>query len=586
MATGADGAPSAARHRVGRRHAFIPLLAAAAVLAGIAAVPSVGSAIDGQAVIVPARPATAGGAAGTAGGVGFAAGPGATGSGSGTPAAPGSTATGLGAGTPAAPGSGTIGSGSGTPAGPGPADAPAAIALVPVVAPASSERGVTRAQLAAAVSGSSGQAVFVSSADLAPLAAALGATPGPGVRRLTPSAVLAAVSAEPRALGILRAEDVTPQVRALPVDGRALFGAERVRSLAAWPLLVAGAVPPGDPPFDPASAWTLVAGGDVMLDRAVYRETVAAGRGADYPWDGGTARIAGWTCCGAAGARLPVGNRTGNAGAVRDLFASADLSMVNLEGPAPDRFAYHPDGFVFTFDPALLAGLRDAGIDVATLANNHISNAGQTGVAQTIRHLQDVGLAHAGAGANLAAARRPAVLRVGGLRVAVLAYDDVAPALATPASAGAAPLRLDWAAADIRSARAAGADVVIVVVHWGIEYTDAVSAMQRRDAAALVSAGADAVIGGHSHWAGPVGFIGGRPVLYSLGDLVFELNHDARTLEGVIADMTFVGRRLVQLDLHPTLILDGSQPNLLDPARDGAPLLARIARLSSQFVSR
>jgi hypothetical protein len=70
-------------------------------------------------------------------------------------------------------------------------------------------------------------------------------------------------------------------------------------------------------------------------------------------------------------------------------------------------------------------------------------------------------------------------------------------------------------------------------------------------------------------------------VIYSLGDLVFDLQHDARTQQGLIAELTFVGRRLAQVELHPTLILDASQPNLLDRAGGGDALL-RAIRSSSQ----
>ena len=61
-------------------------------------------------------------------------------------------------------------------------------------------------------------------------------------------------------------------------------------------------------------------------------------------------------------------------------------------------------------------------------------------------------------------------------------------------------------------------------------------------------------LGSHSHWAGPLELVRGRLVVYSLGDLVFDLQHDARTQQGIIAELTFAGRRLAQVELHPTLI--------------------------------
>ena len=137
---------------------------------------------------------------------------------------------------------------------------------------------------------------------------------------------------------------------------------------------------------------------------------------------------------------------------------------------------------------------------------------------------------------------------------------------------------------DIRRARRAGADVVIVVPHWGREYTDTVTAEQRRLARGLVAAGADAVLGSHSHWAGPLELVRARLVVYSLGDLVFDLQHDARTQQGVVAELTFVGRRLAQVELHPTLILDASQPNLLSPGGGGRALLREIEVASRRLT--
>jgi poly-gamma-glutamate synthesis protein (capsule biosynthesis protein) len=463
---------------------------------------------------------------------------------------------------------------------------PVLVPLVPVTGFWSTERTITRRALAAAVAGRSAhpRQIFVSAVDLASLVAALGVAAGPNVRALPPAKVRAALAKTPNALGLLRAEDVTPDVRALAVDGVALFGEKRIRDLAAWSLLVAEPAAAALSTFEPASLWTLAAGGDVMLDREPYRLAVLQGRGTDYPWDGGTATITARLCCGAPGQAIVVGRRTGNQGAVRALLRGADVALVNLEGPAPDDHAYHPDGYVFTMDPKLLAGLDRAGIDVVSLANNHILNAGAVGVTQTIRRLDNLGIAHAGAGRNAAAARRPAWLEAAGLRIAFLAHNGVAPRRnATRTTAGAAPLEIAPIRDDIRAARRAGADVVVVVPHWGREYTDAVTAEQRRIGAGLVAAGADLVLGGHSHWAGPLELVDSRLVVYSLGDLVFDLQHDARSQQGLIAELTFVGRRLAQVDLHPTLILEASQPNLLDPDGGGDALLRAIRASSAQL---
>ncbi len=469
-----------------------------------------------------------------------------------------------------------------------------AVPLVPVVGFWSGLRSLTTAEIAGAFRGSDARfrKVVVAAPDLAPLTAALGVQPGPSAVELGPEAVLSAVVGSGDVLGFVRLADVRPSVRALAVDGRSLFGNQRLRDLAAWTLSVpgvaAGANRSPDPTksLDPGGIWTLVAAGDVMLDREVDRRTVALGAGPDFPWAGGTARIVRRWCC-STGEPLVTAARTGNAGAVRALFADADLALVNHEGPAPDRSTYHPSGLVFTFDPALEAGLKNAGIDLVSLANNHIRNAGSSGVLETIRNLDAAGIAHVGAGQTADAARQPAWFTVaGGLRVAVLAYDaiDLSMAGATASRPGAASLSLAGAARDISDARASGAEVVIVVPHWGIEYTSAASAAQRRAAAAFAAAGADVVIGSHPHWVGAMESIGSTLVLFSLGDFIFDLPRSEQTDEGLIVELTFVGRRLAQLELHPTIELDRSQPNLLDPTGDGRVVIDRIRAASRAFL--
>jgi Bacterial capsule synthesis protein PGA_cap len=450
--------------------------------------------------------------------------------------------------------------------------APAPIAFVPVVGFWSTKVGISRGELEAALAGRS---------RLYQRVLADGAVPGSA--RSTAEQIRAAVNDDPRTLGLLPADEVSVDVHALAVDGLDLFGNRHLRSLATWPLLVPG--PPGPSSFDPASLWTLVAGGDVMLDRSIYDRTVRKGKGADYPWDGGSAAITGRRCCTSVGEPLPTVRRTALGGTIRGLLREADLAVVNLEGPAIDAFRWHPHGLTFTFDPALLEGLSNAGIDVVTIGNNHIGNAGPGGVVETIRHLDDLGIAHVGAGRNAASARQPAWFDVAGQRVALLGYDAIRPAYnATAKGAGSTRLTTAGYRADIAAARASGADVVVVLPHWGREYTADASSTQQAHARRLVDGGATLILGSHSHWAGAIEEVDGHPVLYSLGNLVFDLIRSEETVEGLIAEITFGGPRPVQIRLHPTVIVDGAQPNLLNPEADGKVVIERMRRASMHLA--
>jgi poly-gamma-glutamate synthesis protein (capsule biosynthesis protein) len=465
------------------------------------------------------------------------------------------------------------------------------VALVPVVGFWSGRRSIESAELAGLLAGTAANPAYskveIAAGDSEALASKLGTTLGSKVIQASATEIKAAVRASAATIGVIRAEDLTPDVRALAVGGVSLFGSGRVKSLASWPLLVPAAV---SSTFEPGKVWDLASGGDVNLERSVYTYAVQRKLGADYTWNGGYASIRSRVCCGYGHNLLAVARRTGNPGAFRNLLSGADLTLVNLEGPAPNHWAYHPGGLVFTMDPALLSGLAGAGIDGVSMANNHLRNGGNKGVLDTIANLDKAGIAHAGAGGNVTAAIRPAWFAAGGLRVAFLAFDAVAPTnFATSKRPGAAPYSLANAVKAIKAARASGADFVVVMPHWGTEYTTRVSSQQRRDAAAMVAAGADLILASHSHVTGPIEAISrpnGGPAFidYSLGDLVFDLNYSEATQEGVVVDLTYIGRTLVQVSLDPTIMVDRSQPNLLDPAADGRAVLDRIRSASKAWL--
>jgi poly-gamma-glutamate capsule biosynthesis protein CapA/YwtB (metallophosphatase superfamily) len=330
----------------------------------------------------------------------------------------------------------------------------------------------------------------------------------------------------------------------------------------------------------------MIAGGDVMLDREPYRQSVLLDKGVDYVWDGGFAEIASRTCCTVDGGPAITTDRVaGSRGAVRELLSSADIAVVNHEAPAPNDHSYHPSGLVFTVDPDLLEGIANAGIDAVSLANNHIRNAGSRGVTQTLRNLRKAGVRSFGAGADDERARRPLCFDQGETRVCLLGYNDVNTVVhsVTDTRAGAAELDFKRAAKSIRQLRRDGADVVVVWPHWGREYVTTTQSQQRRWSREMVRAGADVVLGNHSHVVGPIEFIDGQPVLYSLGDLVFDLPRSEATEEGLLAELTFHGSRLLQLELQPTVVHRRAQLNLLERAGDGAVVMRRMREASQPF---
>jgi hypothetical protein len=389
-----------------------------------------------------------------------------------------------------------------------------------------------------------------------------------------------------KALAFLRADDVDESVRTLAWGDDALFGVDRVATLGAWPLIASLLGPEGSArAYDPATAWTLVAGGDILLDRGVALAIKA--KDVDFPFDGGTVDITG-TCkdCSPFGWDLPYTDRTGNRGAMRELVKGADLAIANFENPAPDAFRFHGSGTSFTANPAYIEGLKNAGIDWVSLANNHIGDAGRAGMLQTIRNVRDHGIAYAGLGKNDKAAHKAAILDVRGVKVGLLGYDAIARSYASgPTTPGSARLTAKALKRDIRAARKAGAQVVIVMPHWGVEYRATPFAGQQKLARAAIDAGADMVIGNHAHWAGALEIHDDKPIWYALGNFVFDQTWSIPTMEGITLELTFNGTDLVQAKMRPHLILDRAQPNFLDPLGDGKAVLSQVFRASKGLLA-
>jgi poly-gamma-glutamate capsule biosynthesis protein CapA/YwtB (metallophosphatase superfamily) len=466
---------------------------------------------------------------------------------------------------------------------PAPTQARGAMPVVPVARFWSSQEGVSRRDLvrgleSGTLAGFRRLVIDERIADA--LAGALGITLHEEILRGDIAAVQRSVRRG--ALGLVAAASLQPALRPLAVDGRALVGNGRIRDATAWPLLVDLPSTQGAT-WEQSSTWVLVAGGDAFTDRGVYDTVVRKGRGVAFPFDGGTARVTGHGCCDPVfGDNLvPRYVLTGGRGAVRRLFREAELAIANHEMPTTDDWDFHASGLRFSGRPDLTRIFTRAGIDWLSLANNHIKDYGTDGILDTRRILRQHGLAFGGAGVDLEQARRVRSLEVRGASVALIPCVGVARAAwAGPGTSGGTPCLDRYLVPDIKAAVRRG-DVVVVIPHWGVEYTRQPLPSMRRHAARWVKAGAALILGGHSHVAGAIEEIEGRPVLYSLGNLIFDQHWSTDTMESALLEATFHGPRLVALRLHPYLIHATSQPNLLDPATGEGRRLLRAIRSAS-----
>lgn len=243
--------------------------------------------------------------------------------------------------------------------------------------------------------------------------------------------------------------------------------------------------------------------------------------------------------------------------ATTEVLRAADLTFGQLETSFASSGTRLPQArHAVLARPEGAAALARAGFDVISMAGNHCMDWGSEALIETRANLEAAGIAVAGAGANIAEARRPAIHTLGdGTRVAVLAYSSILPQAywaeerragcapmrghtiyeqiehdqpGTPARVHTFPHREDLVAMeeDIRAAKAK-ADVVLVSHHWGIHFVRAEIADYQRDVArAAVAAGADAILGGHAHVLKGCEVIDGKPVFYSLANFATDLRMD------------------------------------------------------------
>lgn len=206
------------------------------------------------------------------------------------------------------------------------------------------------------------------------------------------------------------------------------------------------------------------------------------------------------------------------------LFVADDLTVINLECPVSDRGTIVPKEFTFRCDPAALPAARAAGVEVANLANNHSGDYGPVALLDSLGHTRAAGIAPVGVGADVGEANRPAIVEVGGWRVAVLGFGGVVPSgdwLASAARPGMANGDdIDAMTAAVRAADAE-ADLVFVSIHWGAELETEPQPGDVERAEAMIDAGADGIFGHHAHRLQPLGRHAGRPIAWGLGNFVW-----------------------------------------------------------------
>lgn len=264
---------------------------------------------------------------------------------------------------------------------------------------------------------------------------------------------------------------------------------------------------------------TLLFGGDVMLGRTVTIHSLDTKKDPIYPFT-----------------------------FIKDTLLAADISLVNLETPILTSCPRRPTGMIFCAPTEMLRGLTESGIDIVTLANNHTKNYGEAGLTQTKQLLEEEGIKVTGVGTLTEIEKAQT-------RFGFIGFDK---------DQQSNPVLTSEEKKLVTDANAM-VDILVVSLHWGVEYNAHPTQGQRRLARELVALGADVIVGHHPHWVQDHETISGVPVYYSLGNLVFDQMWSEETKKGLVVKLTFENKKQINEELLPVYMKNHAQPQFVSP---------------------
>lgn len=259
-------------------------------------------------------------------------------------------------------------------------------------------------------------------------------------------------------------------------------------------------------------------------------------------------------------------------------YREADVAMVNLEGTLTTADTEYAKAFNFKANPKDVAVLTHGGVDIVNLGNNHAMDYLNAGLKETIATLEEAGIHSVGAGMDLTEARRPEILEVKGQRIAYFGYYADDARAAGEGIAGTNYALESRIAEDIQAIRDR-VDWIIVNFHWGVELSNYPESWQSNLAHFTIDRGADVVVGHHPHVLQGSEIYQGRPIAYSLGNLIFGGN--ARSDYDTAVLKVSVREKQMKVEFLPVEVRK-YQPKIVQGDR-GNRILTEIAMFSSIF---
>jgi len=303
----------------------------------------------------------------------------------------------------------------------------------------------------------------------------------------------------------------------------------------------------------PSNRVSFCAVGDVLLDRGV--RTMIRREGVDYPFK-------------------YVGN----------IIKSHDLAFCNLECPVPRRGFPLNKKYCFRADSSFIEGVVNAGFDIISIANNHTLDWDRSGFTSTQDLLLKNGLYPVGGGKNQKEARSPTIVTINGLKFAFFAFMDMLPdaIIYLEDKPGPAYATTEEIVREIEKIRDK-VDFIIVSFHWGIEFNRYPRIDHIKKAHKIIDAGADIILGHHPHVLQSVEVYKKRPIIYSLGNFVFD-QHELHERQSAIFECVFEKGNVDSISFIP-VILEKSCPRIAEK-REGKKIMNTIIEISNEFGTR
>jgi len=232
-----------------------------------------------------------------------------------------------------------------------------------------------------------------------------------------------------------------------------------------------------------------------------------------------------------------------------DEIKDADILFGNLEGDVSARGNNVGSKYSFRMEPKVLPVLKDAGFDIVSFANNHVGDWNTTAFEDTLYGLKDNGILKTGAGFNKKEAATPTIIEKNGTRFGFLGFSDVGPAwMEAQENKSGILLANDPNIEEIISNAKNECDVLIVSFHFGDEYKTVHNARQENLAKMAIDNGADMIIGHHPHVIEDISEYKGKPIVYSLGNFIFDQSFSVNTMRGMLFSATFKDKELIKTE--------------------------------------